>query len=198
MKKITTIIFDFGGVLVTDTVIALEKRYGLLKKSENEQKEFTKFNYLCHLGLRPPKDFLKTIQKILAPNLSLQELDQFMTTTRLLPPWKLANKLSKNYKIIIFSNNQKDNPKKVAKKLRIKLFKFPFVNSSFVGMRKPQANFYNYLVKRFHLTPTECVFIDDHAENLEPARKLGMGTFRYQNNYASLVKFLKKTGVRGL
>ena len=39
---------------------------------------------------------------------------------------------------------------------------------------KPDPEIYETLLKKYALDPAECVFIDDRAENIETARKLGM------------------------
>ncbi len=39
---------------------------------------------------------------------------------------------------------------------------------------KPEEAIFEILLQRYNLTPKECVFLDDYATNLEPAKKLGM------------------------
>ncbi len=63
-------------------------------------------------------------------------------------------------------------------------------------MRKPNMDIYKYALRKFNIDPHMAVFIDDHRENLVPAKKLGIKTFHYQNNPAGLKKFLKKLGVK--
>lgn len=41
------------------------------------------------------------------------------------------------------------------------------------GMRKPDAEIFDLLCRRFDLQPQACVFIDDHAPNIETAAGLG-------------------------
>lgn len=48
------------------------------------------------------------------------------------------------------------------------------VVSGHVKMIKPDAEIYEYLLKKFSLEPEECVFIDDRPENVETAVKLGI------------------------
>lgn len=41
-------------------------------------------------------------------------------------------------------------------------------------MKKPDLRLYRLLLERYHLTPTDGLFIDDSAANVEAARKVGL------------------------
>ena len=43
-----------------------------------------------------------------------------------------------------------------------------------VGMVKPETGIYRALIEKYDLHPTECVFLDDFAENVAAARDCGM------------------------
>ncbi|KAI5122043.1 hypothetical protein M0805_006028 [Coniferiporia weirii] len=51
-----------------------------------------------------------------------------------------------------------------------------FVDSSDVGMRKPDPEFYLLACRRNNVQPEECVFLDDLGMNLKVALQLGMET----------------------
>ncbi|THH20369.1 hypothetical protein EW146_g979 [Bondarzewia mesenterica] len=51
-----------------------------------------------------------------------------------------------------------------------------FVDSSEVGMRKPEPEFYLLACRRNNIMPEEAVFLDDLGHNLRAARYLGMET----------------------
>jgi len=51
-----------------------------------------------------------------------------------------------------------------------------FVDSSEVGMRKPEHRFYLLACERNHIQPHEAVFLDDLGPNLKTAQELGMET----------------------
>ena len=51
--------------------------------------------------------------------------------------------------------------------------------SSRVHTVKPDPAIYRILLQTYHLDPGECVFVDDHPGNLEPARKLGFSVIQY-------------------
>ena len=52
------------------------------------------------------------------------------------------------------------------------------VESSRVGVRKPDPRFYEIACAELGIEPTEAVFLDDLGINLKPARALGMTTIK--------------------
>ncbi|HTC48174.1 MAG TPA: HAD family phosphatase [Candidatus Aquilonibacter sp.] len=70
-----------------------------------------------------------------------------------------------------------------------------FVSSCFVGLRKPENDIYKLALDITQFPPEECCFIDDRAQNLEPAAGLGMKTIQMQN-FDQLRQDLAKIGVR--
>jgi putative hydrolase of the HAD superfamily len=52
------------------------------------------------------------------------------------------------------------------------------VESSKVGTRKPEAEFYDMACKLLSVEPRECVFLDDLGVNLKPAAAMGMKTIK--------------------
>ena len=52
------------------------------------------------------------------------------------------------------------------------------VESSVVGVRKPDPRFYELACERLAIEPSEAVFLDDLGINLKPARAMGMATIK--------------------
>ncbi|MGA9275842.1 HAD-IA family hydrolase [Ilumatobacter sp.] len=52
------------------------------------------------------------------------------------------------------------------------------VESSKVGVRKPERRFYAIACELAGVTPEQCVFLDDLGINLKPARAMGMRTIK--------------------
>jgi putative hydrolase of the HAD superfamily len=52
------------------------------------------------------------------------------------------------------------------------------VESSKLGIRKPEPPFYEMACEILDVTPQECVFLDDLGINLKPARAMGMTTIK--------------------
>jgi putative hydrolase of the HAD superfamily len=52
------------------------------------------------------------------------------------------------------------------------------IESSLVGVRKPEARFYQIALERLAIEPRQAVYLDDLGINLKPARALGMTTIK--------------------
>lgn len=52
------------------------------------------------------------------------------------------------------------------------------VESSKVGVRKPEPRFYEIACRMLGVSPTQCVFLDDLGINLKPAAAMGMRTIK--------------------
>ncbi|MBI2704593.1 MAG: HAD-IA family hydrolase [Actinobacteria bacterium] len=52
------------------------------------------------------------------------------------------------------------------------------VESSQVGLRKPDPRFYELACERLQIEPSQAVFLDDLGVNLKPAREMGMTTIK--------------------
>jgi putative hydrolase of the HAD superfamily len=53
-----------------------------------------------------------------------------------------------------------------------------FIESSVVGMRKPDPRIYELACRELGVTPERAAFLDDIGSNLKPARALGMATIK--------------------
>jgi putative hydrolase of the HAD superfamily len=55
------------------------------------------------------------------------------------------------------------------------------LESSRVGVRKPEPAFYTLACERLGVTPADCAFLDDLGVNLKPARAMGMTTIKVED-----------------
>jgi epoxide hydrolase-like predicted phosphatase len=53
-----------------------------------------------------------------------------------------------------------------------------FIESSVVGMRKPDPRIYELVCRELGVRPARAAFLDDIGSNLKPARALGMATIK--------------------
>jgi epoxide hydrolase-like predicted phosphatase len=63
-----------------------------------------------------------------------------------------------------------------------------FLESSVVGMRKPDPRIYQLACARLRIEPSRAVFLDDIGSNLKPARALGMATVKVVEPEAALAE----------
>ena len=68
------------------------------------------------------------------------------------------------------------------------------VESSKVGVRKPDLRFYELACEQLAIDPSEAVFLDDLGVNLKPARALGMTTIKVGDPTAALAELAAVVG----
>ena len=62
------------------------------------------------------------------------------------------------------------------------------VESSVIGVRKPEPRFYELACELLDVAPEACVFLDDLGINLKPARAMGMTTIKVTEPDAALAE----------
>jgi len=68
------------------------------------------------------------------------------------------------------------------------------VESSVVGVRKPESGFYEMACQGLGVLPEECVFLDDLGVNLKPARAMGMTTIKVTDPAQALAELAAVVG----
>ncbi len=93
--------------------------------------------------------------------------------------WEKVKALKdKGYNLYILSNYGKELFEMHSKHISI-LDRFDGILVSYMIKRmKPEKEIYEELLKRFSLNPSECVFLDDLAKNIEGAQNLGIKGIR--------------------
>ena len=54
--------------------------------------------------------------------------------------------------------------------------------SGYTGIRKPDSEFYRYVLQRIELSPEETLFVDDRQENILVAKSLGINSIMFNDN----------------
>ncbi len=62
------------------------------------------------------------------------------------------------------------------------------VESSKLGVRKPEVRFYEMACELVGVAPEQCAFLDDLGVNLKPARDMGMTTIKVDDPHAALAE----------
>ena len=70
------------------------------------------------------------------------------------------------------------------------------VESSKVGLRKPDPRIYDMMVETLQVDPKNCVYLDDLGINLKPARAMGMTTIKVANGAQAIAELEAATGLR--
>lgn len=198
MAAITTIIFDYGDVLARDTIGLFEQRFGYGRLSGKSKEAYELAIKRCELGKITPKQLFKIMRRTFALKMDAEQVGQWLLKhAKPLPPLRLARRLKQQgCRVLIFSNNFRGWHRRMERSGNFTTEGIPFVNSAAIGMRKQDGRLFRFGIKKFKLDPKACLFIDDHAYNLTPARKLGFRTIRYRHDIASLKSQLKSLGIK--
>jgi len=70
------------------------------------------------------------------------------------------------------------------------------IESSKVGLRKPDPRIYTMMCDALSVAPEECVYLDDLGGNLKPARAMGMITIRVETGPQAITELEAATGMR--
>ncbi|MBU3913765.1 MAG: HAD family phosphatase [Nanoarchaeota archaeon] len=197
--RIKAIIFDIGGVVIK---LRNGQIYTSLCKEFNlDYGEFAKIRKKYHKIVQTGKISFSKYTTFLSRDLKVDK-NKFrrlwLTFTKAILKKEVVRtiiKLKKNYILCTLTNviSVNDTMRNKGNLLHSK-FHFKF-NSYECGFAKPDIRFYKMVLKKLKILAKEIVFIDDDAKNLVPARKLGMKTILFRDNY-QLIKELKSFGVR--
>ncbi len=193
---IKIIAFDFGDVLVKDTLKAIGKKYWTSKVPRAKKTALLNANNKVNIGKASEQLLVDALKDSLVPHWSKEKIRKYLFTSKLLPPWKIMLKLKKHYPIAILTNNFRNGPETFTKLLNVSIRGCQIVNSAKIGVRKPHAKFYDIALKKLKVKPSEIVFIDDRPRNVAGARKAGIKAFCYNKNMPQLRAFLRKNGVK--
>ena len=69
------------------------------------------------------------------------------------------------------------------------------IESSRVGLRKPDPRIYALMCEALDVDPRACLFLDDLGNNLKPARAMGMATIKVLTEDQALADLAAATGV---
>lgn len=68
------------------------------------------------------------------------------------------------------------------------------VESSKVGVRKPDVRFYEIACELLEVEPSECIFLDDLGVNLKPAKAMGMTTIKVVTSTQAITELRQHLG----
>ena len=86
---------------------------------------------------------------------------------------------------VLSTNTSTPSEREVA--LRTVLNRFDaIIESSKIGVRKPEPKFYEIACAAISVDPSECVFLDDLGVNLKPAAAMGMATIKVNSAQQAL------------
>tara|TARA_B100001287_G_scaffold274687_1_gene280515 strand:+ start:102 stop:722 length:621 start_codon:yes stop_codon:yes gene_type:complete len=188
MKKINTIIFDLGGVILNidyKRTIDEFKKLGI-KNAEHlySKKQQSKLFDEIETG-KITKDYFLKILKEKTSNSKLDEVRNAWNALLLNLPEKrikMLQELKKKYNLFLLSNTNIIHVEALKKKFGDKKYN-EFYNlfnkvyySHEINVRKPSKDAFNIIIKQNKLTINRVLFIDDSPQHISSAKKIGINT----------------------
>jgi len=197
---IKAILFDIGGVLIENPPDKIYGGYAKLIHEDPEKAQDRLKNVLapCETGKISSEEFWSRgakrfgIKKKIFRKVWIKGIENSKPYKQV---WKLAGILeARGYKLAILTNAiAADVSVPIIKKVYSRFY--PDVFKSFaLGCKKPSEKIYRIVLKKLELKPREVVFVDNHEENVDGARKVGMIGIHF-TSYRKFVKDLKKLSV---
>jgi HAD superfamily hydrolase (TIGR01509 family) len=113
------------------------------------------------------------------------------------PLWNILPELRSRYKLAIINNGTFLTFPLFDARFGIKEKFDLFLSSAVEGVRKPDARIYQRACESLVVSPETCLFMDDDAQNVEGARRLGMQAIHWEDpaeGFQLLLAILEKNG----
>ena len=188
MQNIKNIIFDLGGVILDIDFQRTEKAF--FELGITNFKELFGLGHAASFfkdheaGRITDEEFLDSLQKLARHSLKSDVVQRAWNALLIsFPPERigLLKKIKSKYRLFLLSNTNA-----IHLTAFLKLYSDTFNNGSFedlfekvyyshrMGLRKPDKEIYNYVLRENNLVPEETLFIDDALVNVEAARETGI------------------------
>jgi glucose-1-phosphatase len=194
-----TIIFDFGDIFINldkEAPIRGFKKLGLSHWNE----DLNELNLQFEKGQISEDNFLLGIQKQI-PNASIDEILIVWNSILLDFPLRrleFLQKLTQKYRLFLLSNTDSIHIDTFERENGVSFTRdfyqcFEKVYFSFeMGMRKPDAEIFNYLLTHHNLSPKRTLFVDDKKENTDAAKLLGIQVWNLEVGKEDVVDLFQK------
>jgi HAD superfamily hydrolase (TIGR01549 family) len=199
------IIFDLGGVILNidygQTANAF-KKIGVVNfdKIYSQAKQGQVFDKL-ETGELTSDEFRGYVKEIV-PSLQFSDIDKAWNAMLLDLPVRridLLKELKKKYRLFLLSNTNEIHIKAFRKIIESSygenifdaIFEHQYYSSD-IGMRKPNADCFQYVLEKNSLEPSETLFIDDSIQHVEGASKLKIRAYHLRTEEDITTLFLDK------
>ncbi len=198
-SKITCLLVDIGGVLLTDgwghasRTLAAEA-FGLNPK-EMETRHYENF-YTYEIGKITIEEYLKRVvfdkRRIFSPNSFMKFMyAQSKPFPRMI---NLITQIKAKYglKIVVVSNEARELNAYRIRKFRLDLFVDAFISSCYVGLRKPDKDIFRLALDISQAKPEQIVYIENTSMFVQIAQSMGIQSILhtdYKSTCAQLASF---------
>lgn len=198
---ITTILFDIGGVLLTDGW-GHDSRRAAAGQFHLDWEDFSdrheKVAHLIEIDRLTLERYLDLVIFCRPRSFSRDEFRAFIfaQSQPKLESLEIARQLAGLKKYFMGTLNNEVLELNLYRVQHFDLGKYfkVFFSSCFLGLRKPDEAIYRLALNVLQSTPDECLFVDDREVNLECPRALGLHTIHFQDA-AQLRRELGEKGI---
>lgn len=201
--NIKVILFDLGNVVIPVTVDKTFQYWsgvsGIPAGVIREKMDFDKGPYLAfEKGKISPGKFRRIVCGVLGYSFSRKDFDKgwnLMLEDTRPETVPLLRGLSGKYRLAALSNTNIIHERFFLKKYPLVFSRFERIFLSHrIGGRKPDEAVFRKALRYFRVDPGEMVFLDDRAEFIEAARKIGINGIHVEKP-SDIGEGLKKIGV---
>lgn len=191
ITQIDSIIFDLGGVILNldyQKTIDAFTALGLNKSGQlfSQSHQTTLFNNF-ETGKISAVQFRSGIRKLVSSELSDSQIDDAWNSMLFDLPLKrieLLKDIAKSKRIFLLSNTNEIHMdwfksytnELLGKDVFFKLFEVAYLSNE-MGLRKPNADIFEYVTNENNLNPTKTLFIDDSKQHIIGAKKVGLNAY---------------------
>ena len=196
--EISTVIFDFGGVLTTGSFFHLLAK-NLSDKFEVNLEEIKKRLYANEKAYARGEETTEDFWKKCFPEAEIAYKDfagEFALSYELNPVvLNIAGNLKKNYHTFLHTDNFEALASEIKKDSRVTgLFENIFFSNEMGSTKEEEASF-RHVLEKSGKKGEECIFIDDKEKNLITPAKIGIHTLLFKGPEQLLID-LRKLGVK--
>jgi len=178
---INAIIFDFGDVFINlnkETSIEEFKKLGL----DGSNEDLIAQNDLFEKGKINELEFINSFLKYI-PNATIEEIVKAWNSIIgdfPLERLEFLQMLSSRYRLFLLTNTDSIHISRFEHKVGMSFYSdfyhcFEKVYYSYeMGMRKPDTEIFNTIIRKHDLSPKRTLFIDDKKDNTDAAQSLGL------------------------
>ena len=192
-KKIETIIFDFGGVILDidpQRTINEFVKLGFNDLGKVDSEEFTQLIRKFERGIFTPEVFRSKMKTFLGIEITDQQFDDAWNALLYDIPGErieIIEQVKENYQILLLSNSNEIHYDLYVRDLQLRFgyreFADLFHDAYFsfdVHLSKPDIEIYEFVKYQHDLDPETTLFIDDRIDNIEAAQQAGLQAYLLQ------------------
>ncbi len=194
LSKIKNIIFDLGGVIINlaihksvDALQLLSQNQQVIDFSQQAQSELFDLYETGRISSAEFRNQLRQTYRLKGTDTTIDEAWNSMLLD--IPPERIAllQELGKKYRLFLLSNTNAIHLSSFNQTVQ-QVAGLPSLDSLFekayyshlVGLRKPDAAVFEYILREHNLVAHETLFIDDSLQHIKGAASVGLQTLHLQ------------------